>query len=241
MNLPRNSPTTPPLMKKGPCRIAREAYPFLLIFFLLTAGGTFFYWPLGIGFGALLIFTLYFFRDPERKCPENQRTLVSPADGKVLKVEPLDAGPYNSQPHQKISIFMSATDVHVNRIPCDGTIKKIHYFPGQFFVASLDKASEKNERNAVLLMTPEGSEVAFIQIAGLVARRIVCYLAEEMTVHRGERFGMIRFGSRMEVCIPQHWPVLVKEGEKVKAGSTALAEMRESDVEHRISNIGHRI
>jgi phosphatidylserine decarboxylase len=220
-------PASKPIMKPGGFFLAREGYPFLLIFILLAILGAYFFWPLGLFFGALFLFSLNFFRDPQRVPPQDPRALVSPADGKVLKVEALPGGKYISQAHQKISIFMSALDVHVNRIPCDGTIKKIHYFPGQFFVASLDKASEKNERNAVILETPQGQEVAFVQIAGLVARRIVCYLKEGLQVSRGERYGMIRFGSRMEVCIPPSWKVLVKPGDKVKAGSSELAQIKE--------------
>ena len=120
---------------------------------------------------------------------------------------------------------MSPMDVHVNTIPCDGTVRAVQYHPGKFFVASLDKASEHNERNAIVLETPSGRQVGFVQIAGLVARRIVCYAQLGRAVRRGERYGMIRFGSRMEVCLPLEWPVLVKPGDRVIATQSALARM----------------
>jgi len=214
------------MMKPGRFNLAREGYPFILIGVFLTVIFLLVFKPLAIVSGLFLAFTLYFFRDPERRVPKDRSLLVSPADGKVLKVESLPAGPYLAQAHQKISIFMSPMDVHVNCIPCDGKVKEVQYHPGKFFVASLDKASVDNERNAVILETPEGKEVAFVQIAGLVARRIVCYARASMPVRRGERYGLIRFGSRMEVCIPPEWEVIVKPGDKVKATQSALARMK---------------
>lgn len=214
-------------MRRGSLGLAREGYPFILIALVLSVLGFWLFWPLGVALAVFLGFTLNFFRDPERQPPDDASLFVSPADGTVLKVETLSGGRYLTQPHQKISIFMSALNVHVNRIPVDGSISRLEYFPGQFFVASLDKASEKNERNAVVLRLPTGDEVAFIQIAGLVARRIVCYLKEGLKVRRGERYGMIRFGSRMEVCAPVHWKPLVKKGDRVSAGASPLFEMKE--------------
>jgi phosphatidylserine decarboxylase len=215
-----------PMMKPGPLRLAREGYPFLIIFAALGVGGGFLFWPIGLAFGLLFAFTLYFFRDPERVPPADPELLVSPADGTILKVEELE-GPYLSGTYRKISIFMSPLDVHVNAIPCNGTVREIAYHPGKFFVASLDKASIHNERNAVVLETPGGFRVAFVQIAGLVARRIVCYARSGRAVQRGERYGMIRFGSRMEVCLPPQWPVLVQPGDKVFAGQSPLVRMKE--------------
>ena len=213
-------------MKSGPFPIAREGYPFLLISFVLTLLGSWFFWPLGIAFGIGFLFCLNFFRDPARTPPADPRWLVSPADGTVLKIESFETGPYLREPHQKVSIFMSPFNVHVNRIPCDGEVEEIHYFPGKFFVASLDKASLENERNAIVMKTARGQKVAFVQIAGLVARRIVCYLQKNTPVSRGDRYGMIRFGSRMEVCLPPEWKVMVEPGQKVFAGETSLAEMK---------------
>jgi phosphatidylserine decarboxylase len=203
--------------------LARESYPFLLVFSLLGLVCTWFYSPLIIPFAGLILFTLYFFRDPHRFPAPNSEALFSPADGKVLKIEKVEKGPYLPEPHQKISIFMSPFNVHVNRIPMDGKVEKVVYSPGKFFVASLDKASLDNERNAVIMETVKKEKVAFIQIAGLVARRIICYLQQGMEVTAGQRYGLIRFGSRMEVCLPIHWKVLVKPGDRVKAGESPLA------------------
>ncbi len=203
--------------------LARESYPFLLIFGLLGLILGWLYWPMTLPFLFLFIFTIYFFRDPHRFPPNNSEALISPADGRVLKIETFKTGPYLQEPHQKISIFMSPFNVHVNRIPIDGKIEQVQYFPGKFFVASLDKASLDNERNAVILKTSKNEKVAFIQIAGLVARRIICYLKQGMEVGVGDRYGLIRFGSRMEVCIPAQWKVDVKPGDRVKAGETILA------------------
>ncbi len=214
------------MMRPGRLKLAREGYPFLGIFFLLALTGGLVFWPIGLIFGALFGFSLYFFRDPDRVPPVDPVLLVSPADGKVLKVEDLENGPHYPGPFRKISIFMSPLDVHVNTIPCDGIVRELRYHPGKFFVASLDKASEENERNAVVLETPGGGRVAFTQIAGLVARRIVCYAKTGRAVRRGERYGMIRFGSRMEVCLPREWEVLVETGQKVNATATPLARMR---------------
>ena len=122
---------------------------------------------------------------------------------------------------------MSALNVHVNRAPCDGLVQEVRYHPGKFFVASLDKASAHNERCSVILETPRHQRVAFTQIAGLVARRIVCYLGKNAQIRRGERYGLIRFGSRMEVSVPKDWKVLVKAGDKVQAVATALAKMED--------------
>lgn len=209
-------------MPRGRMGLAREGYPILGVAFILTILTMVFYWPVGLGFLAFLAFSLYFFRDPVREAPEDLKGMISPADGKVLKIENLPESPLYPGPHQKVSIFMSAFDVHVNRIPFDGVVTGVEYHPGKFFVASLDKASEHNERCSVLMETPQGQRVAFTQIAGLVARRIVCYLEKGLTVRRGERYGIIRFGSRMEVSVPEGWQVLVKPGDRVWAGKSFL-------------------
>lgn len=214
------------IMPRGPLGLAREGYPILMVSTCLFLLGMIFFWPVGLAFLVFTAFSLYFFRDPEREGPEDSRGLLSPADGKVLKVESLEQSPVYEGAHQKISIFMSAFNVHVNRIPCDGVVTGVNYHPGQFFVASLDKASEHNERCSVLMETPQGKRVAFTQIAGLVARRIVCYLEKGLTVRRGERYGIIRFGSRMEVSVPKEWQVLVQPGDRVWAGKTVLVSQK---------------
>ena len=216
------------MMPRGRLGLAREGYPFMGISLVLSAIGYWVYWPVGLAFTLAFLFCVYFFRDPKRVAPEDSRLLLSPADGTVLKVEDLEASPIYPQPHKKISVFMSALNVHVNRIPCDGVITDIKYHAGKFFVASLDKASLHNERNTVVMETPQNKRVAFTQIAGLVARRIVCYLEKGRTVRRGERYGLIRFGSRMEVSLPKEWTVLVEVGQKIQGVKTPLAKMSDS-------------
>ena len=169
----------------------------------------------------------YFFRDPERVTPLRAGLVISPADGVVQSITP--ASPpseleLKGEGWTRISIFLNIFDVHVNRIPCDGKIIKRVYHPGAFFNASLDKASEHNERQALALKDAEGREVGFVQIAGLIARRIVCTIAENQEVKAGERFGMIRFGSRVDLYLPQGISPLVMEGQRVIGGETVMAD-----------------
>ncbi len=175
----------------------------------------------------------YFFRDPARVTPSRAGLIVSPADGRVQMIEravppaELDMG---SDARPRISIFMNVFDVHVNRVPAGGTIVSQVYRNGKFMNAVLDKASEENERHAVRMRTPEGKEIAFVQIAGLVARRILCELVDGQTVEAGERFGMIRFGSRLDVYLDVDMVPLVLVGQTAVAGETVLAE---SSIEQR--------
>jgi phosphatidylserine decarboxylase len=173
-------------------------------------------------FSAASLFVLWFFRNPERKIPEDPQFVLSPADGRVLKIEEIDGNDMLQGRCKKISIFMSVFNVHVNRMPCTGRVKDIRYRKGKFFSANLDKASELNESNAVLIETDDKKEILTIQIAGLIARRIVCWIKEGMEATRGERFGLIRFGSRLEVFLPLETEVLVKRGDKVRAGETRI-------------------
>jgi phosphatidylserine decarboxylase len=177
---------------------------------------------LGGFFSAAALFVLWFFRNPERKIPEDPQFVLSPADGRVLKIEEIDGNDMLQGRCKKISIFMSVFNVHVNRMPCTGRVKDIRYRKGKFFSANLDKASELNESNAVLIETDDKKEILTIQIAGLIARRIVCWIKEGMEATRGERFGLIRFGSRLEVFLPLETEVLVKRGDKVRAGETRI-------------------
>lgn len=197
--------------------IAREGWPFigiaLAVFIISFVIGSWFFIIL---FGLLLFFVIWFFRNPEREIPVGEGLVVSPADGTVINV--LDG----SGGETKISIFMSVFNVHVNRIPTDGVIKKIDYNKGKFLVASKDKASLENEQNAVTLVDKKGREIKFVQIAGLVARRIVCYLHEGDNVIKGDRFGMIRFGSRMDIYLPAGFKPKVKVGDKLNGGSSVL-------------------
>ncbi len=174
-------------------------------------------------FFLLALFTTYFFRDPERYPPLLENAVASPADGKILLVDQLeDAEVYGPGSCIKISIFMSIFNVHVNRIPISGRVVAVRYHPGKFFSANLDKASRENERNEIVLETPWKSRIAVVQIAGLVARRIVCRLEPEDKVVKGERFGLIRFGSRLDVYLPVETIVNVHPGQHVKAGETVL-------------------
>jgi phosphatidylserine decarboxylase len=191
---------------------------FLTLLFL------FFGWViLGIVFGILTLFTLFFFRDPERRSVATEKAVLTPADGKILAVQDLNdhLNSYGA-PAKKISIFMSVFNVHINRIPCSGKIVSTVYRPGKFFSAHLDKASEKNESNAINMETESGQKIQFVQIAGLVARRIVCWIEQGDQVLRGDRFGLIRFGSRLDVYMPLDSHLVVHGGEKVKAGKTEL-------------------
>jgi phosphatidylserine decarboxylase len=171
------------------------------------------------------IFTCAFFRDPDRVIPDRPETVVSPADGKIIFVGKVADSPYELGETFKISIFMSVFNVHVNRIPFTGRIKDIQYYPGKFFSANLDKASKKNEHNAVLLETEQGKDICFVQVAGLIARRIICYISPQDQVLRGQRFGIICFGSRLDVYLPVDADVDVNVGDMVQAGTSILAKL----------------
>lgn len=202
--------------------IAREGIPFILagVFFIILC----FVLPrwVAISLGAIYtLFALWFFRDPPRYPPQDEELVVSPADGRVVEVERIEKAPYTEEPAVKVGIFMSPFDVHVNRAPADGVVERIEYHQGGYLLASKASASELNERNAIVFSTGFGVLVV-VQIAGLVARRIVCYLKVGDKVSRGERFGLIRFGSRLDVYMPLNCEILVKKGDKVKAGESSL-------------------
>jgi phosphatidylserine decarboxylase len=173
---------------------------------------------------AATFFICYFFRDPDRVVPHQDGAIVSPADGKIVAVERVDQSPYYDGSSIKISIFMSIFNVHVNRIPHEGDIKRISYYPGKFFSANLDKASQLNEHNAIWVDTGNGRQICFVQIAGLIARRIICRVQEGDTVKRGQRFGLICFGSRLDVYLPESAAVKVDLGDRVQAGTSVLGE-----------------
>lgn len=204
--------------------IAREGIPFSLIGLIITLILLYFrlFIP-GIVFGVLTLFTLYFFRDPERSCKIDDSAILAPADGRILDVLKLnnDVSPLGEETI-KISIFMSIFSVHVNRIPVRGKILDISYNKGKFFSANLDKASEQNENNRITLEMRDGRKLLFIQIAGLIARRIVCWINEQEHVKAGQRCGIIRFGSRLDIFLPSDTKVAVKPKNMVKAGETIL-------------------
>jgi phosphatidylserine decarboxylase len=168
-------------------------------------------------------FTLNFFRDPNRTPPAKENVVVSPADGKVIIIKPVEADNFVEGDAWQISIFMSPIDVHVNRIPIDGVVDYVKYFKGEYLVAFHDKADKRNERTEIGITSKFG-KVFFTQVAGLVARRIVNELSEGDTVKMGDRFGMIKFGSRADVVVPKEWAVKVKVGDRVTAGETILYE-----------------
>jgi len=173
-------------------------------------------------FLAAALFVLWFFRNPERVPPEDEKAVLSPADGKVIKIEEVEEEEMFGGRAQKVSIFMNILNVHVNRAPCTGTVREIAYRKGKFFPANLDKASALNERNSVLIEMADGNRILTIQIAGIIARRIVCWVREGVNVAKGERFGLIKFGSRLEVFMPLGVTVSVKVGDKVRAGETRI-------------------
>ena len=184
-------------------------------------------WLMLLGF-VLGLFCLYFFRDPVRVPPARSGAILAPADGRVVSVVPgvppaeLGLGTEN---RWRVSIFLSVLNVHVNRIPADGTVTRIAYRHGAFLNASLDKASDANERNAIALRLPDGRELAVVQIAGLIARRILCSLREGDAVHAGDRLGIIRFGSRTDLYLPEGVRALVCEGQTMIGGETVIAEV----------------
>jgi len=203
-----------------------EGYKFIVIAVVLMIILYNFSSFLGLVGLVLTIWVYYFFRDPERVIIEDDNYLVSPADGEVIKVEEVD-GPkelgLENKRFNKISIFMNVFDCHVNRTPCKGQIEEILYKPGKFFNASLDKASEDNERNYYKIKDVHGNEIIVVQIAGLIARRIICESNKNQELAQGERIGMIRFGSRADVYYENYQP-LVKVGQKAISGETLLAK-----------------
>lgn len=215
------------LIKSVIPNIHKEGLIFIIIFLAVTLLLSWFSQTLGILGLIASIWCFYFFRDPERVVPVADNIIVSPADGVVQKIEEV-APPINLDmgdvPRTRVSIFLNVFNVHVNRVPATGTIKKLYYHPGKFFNASLDKASEFNERQEVLMVMDNGEEVAFSQIAGLIARRIVCDLKEGQHVKAGERFGIIRFGSRMDVYLPKGVAPLVSVGQTMIGGETVIAD-----------------
>lgn len=172
--------------------------------------------------GGVTFFVIYFFRNPPRDIPEADNIVTSPADGKIVQKMIVSNNEYLGSDAMKISVFMNVFNVHVNRSPFAGKVLKVEYHPGKFVNASFDKASELNERNAVMIETDKGKKILFVQIAGLIARRIVCYVNEGDSLLKGERFGLIRFGSRVDVYLPIDAQINVDIGDKVIAGETIL-------------------
>ena len=200
-------------------RFHKEISAALIILFLLVIFFYFIYKPLFLIFLILLIFTFYFFRDPERVVPLGDDILVSPADGLITNISEYKEG---KKSYTKVSIFLSVFNVHIQRLPLSGQITKIDYIEGKFINATLDKASEENERLRLTLKS--GSNVIYItQIAGLIARRIICYIKTNERVNQGERYGIIKFGSRVDIEFPNSYNLMVSIGQQCIGGETIIA------------------
>lgn len=208
-----------------------EGYPFIGGFALASLVLFLIWTPLGWIGTILTVWCALFFRDPRRVTPLREGVVVSPADGRVSMVVQVVPPPelgLGDKPLPRVSIFMSVFNCHVNRSPVTGRVERISYRPGKFINAELDKASEDNERNSLVISTPDG-QIGVTQIAGLVARRIVCFVREGQSMTAGERFGLIRFGSRLDVFLPEGSKALVAEGQTAVAGETVLADFRIGD------------
>jgi len=206
--------------------IAREGWPFIGItlgFAMMVTGAADWVWasPLWLA----CIFCLQFFRDPPRAIPGDANSVLSPADGRIVAIGPV-RDTWLERDALKVSVFMNVFNVHSNRSPVDGEVRQRWYQPGKFVNADLDKASTENERNALWLRTATGHDVTCVQVAGLIARRILCYVGAGESLQRGQRYGFIRFGSRVDVYLPPDTRVKVTIGDKVRASSTILAELQ---------------
>lgn len=204
--------------------LAKEGWPFIVIAFVAAALATYFFGVLpALFFWLVLVFVVQFFRDPPRVVPTQADAVLSPADGRIVKVEKA-RDPYADRDALLISVFMNVFNVHSNRSGVNGTITQVKYFPGLFVNADLDKASTENERNAVVIDIG-GQTVTLVQVAGLIARRILCYVKAGDVLTKGQRYGFIRFGSRVDVYLPLHASPKVAPGDKVSATSTILATL----------------
>ena len=208
--------------------INKEGYVFILCFvlatFVLFAISNTLGW-MGV---IMTVWCIFFFRDPDRVTPVAENIIISPADGvvqKITKAVPPRELEMNEQEMIRVSIFLNVFDVHVNRIAVDGIIEKAHYHPGKFLNASLDKASEDNERQSLLIKTKDNQNIALVQIAGIIARRIVCNVKEGEEVLAGKRFGIIRFGSRVDIYLPDSAKILIAEGQIAIGGETVIAQL----------------
>lgn len=205
---------------------AKEGFPFVGAAAGITLIAGWLGWtPVAAVAAVLTLFVSWFFRNPARVIPQGARLIVAPGDGKVLAVEEEFEPRYLKDRSVRISIFLNVFDVHINRLPCEGTIEDVQYQPGLFLVASKPNATLKNEQNAVMIKTAEGAKVLCVQVAGLIARRIVCWVNPRDRAVRGERYGLIRFGSRMDTFLPVGTAIKVSVGDRVKGGETILGEL----------------
>lgn len=204
--------------------IAREGWPFLAIVLVLAVAATVWCGAWSIPVWLIALFMLQFFRDPPREIPQQPGAVLSPADGRVVSVERTQ-DTYADREAIKVSVFMNVFNVHSNRSPVDGTVQRVEYFRGKFVNADMDKASTENERNALVLKTADGQIITVVQVAGLIARRILCYVKAGDVLARGQRYGFIRFGSRLDVYLPLTATIKVAIGDKVSATTTILAQL----------------
>jgi phosphatidylserine decarboxylase len=210
-------------MKEPQIPVAKEGYPFIIFSAFVTITAALLeYEFFAVIFLFLTGFVFYFFRDPERVVPDGEDVVVSPADGKIILVEKMFDDRFVNEHVYKVSIFMSIFDVHVNRLPFPGEVEKIQYKAGSFYAANTDQGGLSNEHCALILSTPKNFHYAVVQVAGLVARRIVCWVEKGDTVARGSRFGIIRFGSRVDIYLPQQMQLEVRSGQRVRAGETII-------------------
>ena len=213
-------------MKNYGIPVAAEGWPFVLPLAAVTALLFIFGWK-NTGSSALVLtlFVLFFFRDPDRTVPQGKDLVVSPADGRVIVVKDIFEPDYLKQDVKQISIFLSVFNLHVNRVPCGGTIETVRYNPGKFHVASVDKASADNEQTGMVISDGR-NRVLVKQIAGLIARRIVCYAKPADTVKSGERYGLIRFGSRVDLFLPKNAEIMVKVGDRIKGARDVIGVLK---------------
>ncbi len=214
------------MMKNYGIPVASEGWPFIIPLAIVTALLFALGWKnTGVVALALTLFVLFFFRDPERRIPEGKDLVVSPADGKIIVVKDVFEPAYLKQDVKQVSIFLSVFNVHVNRSPVDGKVELVKYNPGKFHVASVDKASLDNEQTAMVVANGQ-YKILVKQIAGLIARRIVCYAKAGDTIKRGDRYGLIRFGSRVDIFLPKNAEIKVKPGDRVKGARDVIAVMK---------------
>jgi phosphatidylserine decarboxylase len=206
---------------------AKEGFPFIGVAAGITLIAAWLGWvPVAMAAAGLTLFICWFFRNPSREIPHGSGLVVSPGDGKVLAVEEEFEPRYIKDRAVRISIFLNVFDVHINRIPCEGVIEDVQYQPGLFLVASTPHATLKNEQNALMIKTVEGAKVLCVQVAGLIARRIVCWVDPRDRAVRGERYGLIRFGSRMDTYVPVGTAIKIAVGDRVKGGETILGVLQ---------------
>jgi phosphatidylserine decarboxylase len=217
------APREKEVMKQNKWPIAIEGFPFLIPMVLLTFILGILGWKVWMSLGILLsLFIAYFFRNPKRKIPNLRNIILSPADGRVIHVGECEEDRFLKEKALKVSIFMSLFDVHLNRAPVSGKVLERNYLPGQFLVASVEKSSLLNEQNAMILETEDRFKILLIQIAGFVARRIVCYAKAGDLLRKGEIFGLIRFGSRVDLYLPPEVKPIVRVGQHVKGGESII-------------------